>query len=129
MAEKIKSNISPSSPVSVLSGVGPTRAAAYAKAGVTTLTELLYHIPRSYENRGDIRLLSESYTGGGKSALVLTIATEPRAAKLRGRMTVVKLRAFDESGTCELTFFNQPYIKDQAHKGMTFRFFGKIKCR
>ena len=36
MAEKIKSNISPSSPVSVLSGVGPTRAAAYAKAGVTT---------------------------------------------------------------------------------------------
>ena len=52
MAEKIKSNISPSSPVSVLSGVGPTRAAAYAKAGVTTLTELLYHIPRSYENRG-----------------------------------------------------------------------------
>ncbi|MBR3965295.1 MAG: ATP-dependent DNA helicase RecG [Clostridia bacterium] len=127
MAEKIKSNISPSSPVSVLSGVGPTRAAAYAKSGVTTLLELLYHVPRAYENRGDIRPLSESYTGGGKSALVLTIATEPRAAKLRGRMTVVKLRAFDESGTCELTFFNQPYLKQTFTVGSEWRFYGVVE--
>ena len=59
------------SPVTVLSGVGPAKAAAYAKAGIETLEDLLLHIPRAYENRGDIRLLSESHADGGKTAVVL----------------------------------------------------------
>ena len=68
------------SPVTVLSGVGPAKAAAYAKAGIETLEDLLLHIPRAYENRGDIRLLSNSNSDGGKSAVVLTVATTPQAS-------------------------------------------------
>ncbi len=49
--------------VTVLSGVGPARAAAYAKAGVETLGDLIYHIPRAYENRGDVRPLREARRG------------------------------------------------------------------
>ena len=65
------------SPVTVLSGVGPAKAAAYAKAGIETLEDLLLHIPRAYENRGDIRLLQDAGIDGGKSAVVLTVATTP----------------------------------------------------
>ena len=59
-----------SSPVTVLSGVGPAKAASYAKAGIETLEDLLLHVPRAYENRGDIRKLSDARTDGGKTALL-----------------------------------------------------------
>ena len=57
--------------VTVLSGVGPARAAAYAKAGVETLGDLIYHIPRAYENRGDVRPLREARRDGGKTAVMI----------------------------------------------------------
>lgn len=116
-----------SSPVTVLSGVGPAKAAAYAKAGVETLEDLLLHIPRAYENRGDIRLLSDARTDGGKTAVVLTIATEPKAAKLKGRLTIVKFRAFDESGSAEIVFFNMPYLRQVFTVGSEWRFFGIVE--
>ncbi len=114
------------SPVTVLSGVGPARAAAYEKLGVRTLGDLIAHYPRAYENRGDVRLLSESYTDG-KSAVVLTVATEPRTVRLRSRKSFLKLRAFDESGSCEITYFNQDYLKSKFPVGSVFRFFGKVE--
>ncbi|MBQ4139868.1 MAG: ATP-dependent DNA helicase RecG [Clostridia bacterium] len=119
--------VSLSSPVTVLSGVGPAKAAAYAKAGIETLEDLLLHIPRNYENRGDVRLLSDARTDGGKTAVILTIATAPQAARLKGKMTVVKFRAFDESGSCELVFFNMPFLRQVFTVGSEWRFFGVVE--
>ncbi len=128
MAKKIISGeITLSSPVTVLSGVGPAKAAAYAKAGIESLEDLLLHIPRAYENRGDVRLLENSHTDGGKSAVVLTVATTPTAAKLKGRLTIVKFRAFDESGSAEITFFNMPYLRQTFTVGSEWRFFGVVE--
>ena len=45
-------------PIEALSGVGPTRKAAYNRMGVYTVEDLLYHFPRAYEHRGDIRALA-----------------------------------------------------------------------
>ncbi len=125
--KKSQGEITLSSPVTVLSGVGPAKAAAYAKAGIENLEDLLLHIPRAYENRGDIRLLENSHADGGKSAVVLTIATTPTAAKLKGRLTIVKFRAFDESGSAEITFFNMPYLRQTFTVGSEWRFFGVVE--
>ena len=101
-------------PIEALSGVGPTRKAAYNRMGVYTVEDLLYHFPRAYEHRGDIRALAESRdeayrTGKARMATLLTVSTEPRVSRVKGRMTVLKFRAFDESGSCEITFFNQEF--------------------
>ncbi len=125
--KKSQGEITLSSPVTVLSGVGPAKAAAYAKAGIENLEDLLLHIPRAYENRGDIRLLENSHADGGKSAVVLTVATTPTAAKLKGRLTIVKFRAFDESGSAEITFFNMPYLRQTFTVGSEWRFFGVVE--
>jgi ATP-dependent DNA helicase RecG len=42
-------------------------------------------------------------------------------------MTLLKFRAYDESGSCEITFFNQNYHKDSFPMGATFRFYGKVE--
>ncbi len=112
--------------VRALKGVGPAKAAAYEKLGIASEMDLLYHFPRSYENRGDVQLLRDA-PDGARCAVVLTVGTEPRSARIRGRMSLLKFKAYDESGTCEITFFNQDYLKNRFLLGSTFRFWGKVQ--
>ena len=113
-------------PITALSGVGQVRAKAYAKLGIRSVADLLLHYPRSYENRGDIRLLSEAEPDR-KNSLLLTVATAPRSHRLRGRLSLLKFRAYDDSGVCEITFFNQDYLKNIFLPGESFRFYGKVE--
>ena len=108
-----------------LYGVGDARAKTYAALGIYTVGDLLSHYPRGYEDRGDVRLLAE-IDDFSKHAFLLTVATEPRTARLKNRMTVTKFKAYDDSASCEIVFFNQDYLKNVFTLGATFRFYGKI---
>jgi len=112
-------------PVSKLAGIGKVKAAAFEKLGIHTLADLIYHFPTRYENRGVVSTLAEGRVGMMQS-YILTVATEPKMARLRGSLTVVKFRAFDDSGSVEITYFNQPYMRDKFHTGETYRFYGKL---
>ena len=116
---------SPDSPISLLPGVGATREKQLNKLGIEKFIDLIYLFPRAYENRGNIRLLSEARIES-KEALILTVGTEVSSVQIRRGMTISKFRAFDESASCEVVFFNSPYVKDVFHVGAEFRFYGKI---
>lgn len=113
-----------STKVAELSGIGKTRSEKLGKLGIVTLRDLIYYFPRAYENRGDIRTLGMHDTEYAHS-YVLTVASEVHSALIRKGMTISKFRAFDESGSCEVIFFNSPFVKDIFHVGSTFRFYGK----
>lgn len=115
-----------STEIKKLYGVGNVRAAAYERLGIGTVEDLLEHYPRGYENRGDIRLLSEC-DDTGKHAVLLTVASEAKSHRIRGRLSFLKFRAYDESGVCELTFFNQDFLKSVFAVGSVFRFYGKVE--
>lgn len=112
-------------PIAKLKGIGKVKEAAFEKLGIRTLSDLLYHFPTRYENRGVVTTLADG-TVGVPQSYVLTVATEPKFARLRGSLTVVKFRAFDDSGSVEIAYFNQPYIRDKFHVGEVFRFYGKL---
>ena len=107
-----------------LYGVGEARAKAYAALGISTVGDLLAHYPRGYEDRGSIKLLSEA--DDSKNAFLLTVASEPRTARLKNRMTVTKFKAYDDSATCEIVYFNQDYIRNAFILGATYRFYGRL---
>ncbi|MBQ7358026.1 MAG: ATP-dependent DNA helicase RecG [Clostridia bacterium] len=113
-------------PITSLYGVGKAKASAYASLGVETVGDLLYFFPRAYENRGFTVPLSAAREDI-KNAIIMTVATEPRVSLIRRGMSLLKFRAFDESGSCEITYFNQNYLKDKFHVGSTFRFWGKVE--
>ncbi len=107
-------------------GVGRAKVEAYARLGVECVGDLLEFYPRAYEYRGDIKLLAEAREGV-KCSLVMTVATEPKVALIRRGMSLLKFRAFDESGSCEITYFNQNYLKDKFTVGSVFRFWGRVE--
>lgn len=115
-------------PIISLNGVGKVRAGQLEKLGIRTVGDLIYFFPRAYEKRGDVRPLS-NYDSESPRAYLLTVATEVKSANIRKGLTLSKFRAFDETGSVEITFFNSPYIKDVFHIGSTFRFWGKISLQ
>ena len=119
-------------PIDALSGVGAARKTAYNKMGIYTVEDLLYHFPRAYEHRGDIRMLTEARldaykNGKARMSTLLTVSTEPRISRIKGRMTLLKFRAFDDSGSCDITFFNQDFLRNTFTIGSVFRFYGRVE--
>ncbi len=112
------------SPVSALPGVGRAREQKLQKLGIFTVRDLIYLVPRAYEKRGDVHLLSE-YNTSSPSSFLLTVASEVTSSRIKRNLTVSKFRAFDESGSVEIVFYNSPYIKDIFHIGSQFRFWAR----
>lgn len=110
--------------IDALSGIGETRKKQFNKLGIYTLYDLCYCFPRAYENRGDVKRLADA-APDVPSSFVLTVASEVSSVNIRRGLTVSKFRAFDESGSCEIVFFNSPFVKDVFHTGSEFRFYGK----
>lgn len=132
MNEKEKRNVDAllAAPLLRLPGVGEKRAEQLARLGLHTVSDLLFHFPRAYENRGDVVSLAgtqEPARAGARQAIILTVSTAPRRSRLKNRMTLLKFRAFDDSGTCEVAFFNQDYLADSFPIGAVFRFFGRVE--
>lgn len=121
MRKKINLNDS----VTVLRGVGAQKEKQLAKLGIFTVRDLLYHFPRAYERRGDVRLLSDAIEEQN-SAFMLTVGTRVTTATIRRGYQISKFRAFDESGSVEIMFFNSPYTKDVFQPGATYRFYGRL---
>lgn len=113
-------------PITDLSGVGKVRAEGLSRLGIENVGDLISFYPRAYENRGEISLIKTA-PADAPASFILTVGTTPRSVTIKRGMNLTKFRAFDESGTVEITFFNSPYIKDVFSVGQEFRFFGKIE--
>ncbi|MEA4894009.1 MAG: ATP-dependent DNA helicase RecG [Oscillospiraceae bacterium] len=108
-----------------LKGIGQQRADAFAKIGITTLRDLICYFPRTYEDR--TKTVPIAALQAGESACVRAIvANEPTLSRVRRGMELVKLRIADDSGSIDLTYFNQSYVREQLKKGRSYVFFGKV---
>lgn len=113
-------------PVRELYGVGEKLEKMLFSGGLYTVKDMLYRFPRAYQNRADVRDLSDESAYGEYHSYVLTIANEPRVSLIRRGMSLLKFKAFDGSGTVNITYFNQNYLKEVFTQGATFRFWGKL---
>ncbi len=111
-----------------ISGVGSAVGARLQKLGITTVGSLLYHFPRAYEFRGNIKTVA-SAEDGETASFVLTVTAPPTYAKTRSGLMIFKVPAGDGTGACTITYFNQAYIKNALTVGGVYRFYGKISRR
>ena len=114
------------SPLSEIPGVGPARARALAEAGYGTVGDLLYHLPFRYEDRRDVRPVSEAAPGAsctlrGRLTSVRRIRTHRRGFSLvRGLLS-------DGTGSIPVFWFNRPYLASQSLEGEEWLLHGEVR--
>ena len=109
-----------------IKGVGEARAKALAKLGITDLRSLLSYFPRAYDDRRAYKKIA-GLIPGENACVCAVIAGEPRLSRIRKGRDRIKLRAVDETGALELTYFNQSYLKNTFHTGDAYVFFGRAE--
>ncbi len=112
--------------VRYIKGVGEQRAKALAKLNIRTLWDLISYFPRAYEDRREMKKIAQLQPDETACVRAM-VAAPPTLRRVRRGMELVKLRAVDETGTLDVTFFNQPYRKDGLTAGETYVFFGKAE--
>ena len=112
--------------VRYIKGIGEKKALALNKLGVFSLYDLVSFFPRKYEDRTAFKPISLALDGETVCIRAL-VAETPRLSRVRRGLELVKLRAADEGGVMDLTFFNQPYVKDQLHRGESYVFYGRME--
>ena len=114
--------------VRYIKGIGEKKAQALHKLGVFSLYDLISFFPRKYEDRSQFKPIALTMDGENVCIQAL-VADMPRLSHIRRGMDIVKLRAVDDSGSVDITFFNQPYAKDNLHRGESYNFFGRMELR
>ena len=113
--------------VRYIKGIGEKKAQLLNKLGVFSLYDLISFFPRRYEDR--TRLCPIAMAIDGETTCILaTVADTPRLVRVRRGMELVKFRAVDDSGSVDITYFNQNYVKEHIVLGETYVFYGKIEA-
>jgi ATP-dependent DNA helicase RecG len=106
-----------------LEGVGPKTAEAAAEAGLRTIGDLIYHVPRRHR---DLRIRQLGEVGPGETATIQVEVQggQPRPFR-RGRLRMVSVKVGDASGHVRATWFNQPWVASKLTPGTELLLTGK----
>ena len=109
--------------LSALKGVGPKTAEAAAEAGIRTVGDLLFHVPRRHR---DLRIRQLGDLEPGETATVLVEVQGPQPRPFRkGRLRMVSVKVGDETGHVRATWFNQPWVSSKLIPGTELLLTGK----
>ncbi len=112
-------------PVQFLKGVGPKRADAFVRLGVTTARDLLYHVPRRYDDASTVEPIVRLEVGMDASAIgrVRSKGVIPTRRGLRIFQAVLE----DDTGMITVAWPGQPWLDRKLREGDTLLVTGKVK--
>lgn len=106
-------------------GIGEKKAQLFNKLGVFSVRDLVSFFPRKYEDRTEFKPIA--LTCDGETVCIhALVADSPQLVRIRKGVELVKFRVVDDSGSVDITYFNQPYLKNSIHRGEIYNFYGKI---
>ena len=112
--------------VRYIKGIGEQRAKALNKLGIANLRDLISWFPRTYDDRRQAKRIADLIPGEAACVSAM-IASAPKVSHIRKGMDLVKVRAVDETGVLDITFFNQTWLKNSLVQGETYIFYGKAE--
>ena len=115
------------SPVSALSGVGPSRARHLAQKGIASLEDLLYYLPFRYEDRTRFARIGE--VEPGQVACIRAEVMTAGLVRLRGgrRRGIFHLAVSDPTGLLYAKWFYGDYLERVFRPGQQVVLFGKVE--
>ena len=114
-------------PITYLKGVGPQRGKTLEGKGILTVEDLLYYMPFRYEDRSNVKPISDLAPGETATVVGTVTATQmyhPRHSRLR----LFELRVRDQSGVAIVgKWFRGGYLETVFERGQTVALYGKIE--
>ena len=109
--------------------VTPPRAARGAAAlGLTTVGDLLEHLPHRHEDRREARTVAQLVPDEDATVIVEVRSIRKRPARRR-RLTIVEATVFDDTGPLKAVWFNQPWLVDRLPAGTRVILHGRYRGR
>ena len=112
-------------PITELKGIGEKTATLYHKLNIFTLDDLMKHYPRDYEEWRDIVKIGELKVNQVYAVRAMVI-NAPQTIHIRKNMSITTVHIRDDSGACDIIYFNMPYIKNSLQVGKQYIFRGRI---
>ncbi len=114
-----------SSPVQYLKGVGPKMALRFAAKKIQTVEDLLYFLPRTYEDRREIRKIHKLETN--KTQTVVAAVSEA-AFRYYGKRRILEVAVSDDTGILTAKWFKgrMSHLTGAFKKGTRVIFTGNV---
>ena len=112
-------------PISSLTGVGPTLAKTLAKVGIFTIADLLSYWPRDFEDR--TKKITLSQFNSGKVHTIAQVLSHEYFGY--GKMRTLRIRIDDGTRTASLVCFNRPFLAKTLPENSVISVTGKFVLR
>ncbi|MDR0591479.1 MAG: ATP-dependent DNA helicase RecG [Candidatus Nomurabacteria bacterium] len=113
-----------SAPLASVKGVGEKTAEKLTKAGLFTVRDLLYYLPRGYEDFSRVQDIAGIRPG--RVIIKATVSGVKLSRKRRG-LTITEATLSDTTGKLRAVWFNQPYRRTQFVDGKEYYFSGEFE--
>ena len=104
------------SPLTAVPGIGPKSANTLKKLDLETLGDLLWHLPRRYDDYSELKTINRLEFG--EEATIIGTVDEISVRPVRGgKLKLVEATVSDGTGSIGVTWFNQTWIATRLKKG------------
>ncbi|HYK37970.1 ATP-dependent DNA helicase RecG, partial [Alloacidobacterium sp.] len=111
--------------VQFVKGIGPRIAETLAAKGISTVEDLLYHLPFRYEDRLHPQPLNE--LKGGEMASVIGEVRGTVLLRTRS-MPIFEMTVGQGISSLKCMWFHGTYLKDKFHSGQMLALYGKVEA-
>ena len=115
-------SLSKKSPITEIKGIGKKQTEKFLKLNIETVGDLLFHIPFRYQDTSSVISIQE-FKEVGEGTFLAEIE-KVTTAYFKKKITTVKVK--DETGSLNLTYFNQTYLQKTLREGDIYLFSAKI---
>jgi ATP-dependent DNA helicase RecG len=112
-------------PVKFLKGIGERRAEAFARLGVRTARDLLWHLPHRYIDASTVTPLAKARVGDEVACIGRVVAK--RVTPTRSGLRVFQAVLRDASGLLECAWPGQPFLDRSIEEGQTLLVSGPVR--
>lgn len=114
------------------------KAAALGKLGIGSVQDLLQHYPRRHVDRSTLRTVAELQRAAAEGDATGEVTVHARVQRMgrpvalrpkpgvKKRRTLIKGRIGDETGSIEVTWFNQDWVARALDEGTEAFFYGRL---
>jgi ATP-dependent DNA helicase RecG len=112
-------------PIQYLKGVGPKMAERFAAKKINTVEDLLYFLPRAYEDRREIKKINKLETGKTQTIMGKVIEVQ---ARYYGKKRILEVTVSDNTANLTAKWFKgqMSYLTSTFKKGTRVIFTGNV---